>query len=160
MNAGDAIKLNLEMSKFVGLGYLGDLTDADLMRRPCAGCNHLNWQVGHLVLAEHDLMLQVLPGSMPDLPAGFSEKYAKETATSDDPQKFCNKAELLGAFEAQRAATLKSLDATNAADFDKATGIDYAPTLGSMFSLQGSHWMMHAGQWAVVRRQLGHPPMF
>lgn len=160
MNAIDAIKLNLEMAQFVGMGYLSDLSDADLMRRPCAGCNHLNWQVGHLILAEHTLMNTVLPGSMPDLPAGFAEKYAKETATVDDPQKFCTKAELLAAFEPQRAATMKSLAATAAEDFDKATGIDYAPTLGAMFSLQGSHWMMHCGQWAVVRRQLGHAPMF
>jgi hypothetical protein len=29
-----------------------------------------------------------------------------------------------------------------------------------VFSMQGSHWMMHAGQWAVLRRKLGRPPLF
>jgi hypothetical protein len=26
-----------------------------------------------------------------------------------------------------------------------------------MLSMQGSHWMMHAGQWVIVRRNLGKP---
>ena len=29
-----------------------------------------------------------------------------------------------------------------------------------MFSLFGSHWLMHCGQWAVVRRELGRKPIF
>ena len=36
----------------------------------------------------------------------------------------------------------------------------YCPTVGSVFTLQGTHWMMHAGQWAIVRRKLGKPPLF
>jgi len=26
--------------------------------------------------------------------------------------------------------------------------------------LHPQHWLMHAGQWAVVRRKLGKPPLF
>ncbi|MHC4880033.1 MAG: DinB family protein, partial [Planctomycetota bacterium] len=36
----------------------------------------------------------------------------------------------------------------------------YAPTVGAAFSLHGSHWLMHAGQWAVLRRKLGREPLF
>ena len=36
----------------------------------------------------------------------------------------------------------------------------YAPTAGAAFAMLGSHWMMHSGQWVVVRRQLGRPPLF
>ena len=35
-----------------------------------------------------------------------------------------------------------------------------APSVGAAFSMQGGHWLMHAGQWAVVRRQLGREPIF
>ena len=24
-------------------------TDAEMMKRPCEGCNHIKWQVGHLI---------------------------------------------------------------------------------------------------------------
>jgi hypothetical protein len=103
---------------------------------------------------------KVAPGSMPPLPVGFTEKYTKDSAASDDGSKFLKKAELLKAFEEQRAGSLKALDKLSDADLDKSTGVEYAPTVAAMFSMHGTHWVMHAGQWAVVRRQLGRKPIF
>jgi hypothetical protein len=160
MDSRQAIQLNLDMSAYVASAYLADLTDADLLHRPCPGANHIAWQLGHLIVAEHDLIDKVCPGTMPALPAGFRERYTKETAGSESPSQFDTKADLMKAFETQRAGTLKNLSNQKDSDFDRDTGVDYAPTVGSMFSLQGSHWMMHGGQWAVIRRQLGRPPLF
>ncbi|MBX7073749.1 MAG: DinB family protein [Pirellulales bacterium] len=160
MNARDALKLSIDMGQTVAMGYVDDLTDADLLRRPTPGCNHINWQLGHCISSEQQMIEAVAPGAMPPLPAGFAEKYTKETATIDDPAKFSNKAELLATAKAVRAATLAALAKTQDADFDKPTGMAYAPSVGAVFELQGSHWLMHAGQWAVVRRQLGKPPLF
>lgn len=160
MNARDAIKISIDMGKTIGGGYLSDLNDQELMHRPCPGCNHINWQLGHLIASEHQLIEKYLPGSMPALPAGFAEKYTKETATIDDPKKFCNKAELMKTFEQQRAATLAALAKVTDAELDKPSGIPQFSTLGAVFELQGSHWLMHAGQWAVIRRQLGRQPLF
>jgi len=160
MNAREAIKLAIEMGDMVSLPYLEDLNDAELMRRPCPGCNHINWQVGHLIVSENEMMNQAIPGSLPALPTGFAEKYSKETATSDDASKFSKKDELLKIHKAQRAATLAALNKLTDEKLDAGTGLDYAPTLGSVLSMQGSHWLMHAGQWVVVRRQLGRKPLF
>lgn len=160
MNARDALKTSIDMGKMISMGYLGDLTDAELLKRPCAGCNHINWQIGHLISSERDMIEKIAPGSMPSLPAGFSEKYTKATAASDNPADFLTKSELMSAFESVRAGTLAALAKMSDADFDKPTGVEYAPTVGVMFELQGSHWLMHAGQWAVVRRQCGRPPLF
>ena len=160
MNASDAIKIGLDTGEFVSLGYLEDLSDAEFLRRPHPGCNHINWQVGHLIASEHMMIEKIAPGSMPALPAGFAEKYTKETATCDDAGKFVAKGELIATYKAQRAGTLAALAKEADANFDKPTGLDYAATVGAMYSLQGSHWLMHAGQWAVVRRQLGRPPLF
>ena len=33
----------------------------------------------------------------------------------------------------------------------------HAPTLGALYLMQGGHWLMHCGQWVIVRRQLGKP---
>jgi hypothetical protein len=160
MNARLAIKLSIDLGSQVSLGYLEDLTDAEMFRRPCAGCNHINWQVGHLIASEHDLIEAVAPGSMPPLPAGFKERYTNDTATSDDPTAFCTKAQLMEAFHQQRAGTLAAMERATDADFDKPSGFDWSPTVGSIYSLQGGHWLMHAGQWAVVRRMLGRKPLF
>lgn len=160
MNSREAIRLSLDTGHMVFSAYLEGLSDADLMRRASPGINHINWQVGHLIVAENQMVGKACPGAVPALPAGFAEKYAKETASCDDASQFCSKAELLKAAGEQRAATLAALEKLSDADLDQPTGIPYAPTVGSVFSLQGSHALMHAGQWAVVRRQLGHPPLF
>jgi hypothetical protein len=160
MNAKDIIKIDIDMGQFISLGYLEDLTDQELFHRPAKGANHINWQLGHLIQSENEMMNTAIPGCMPNLPAGFAEKYTKDTATSDDASKFLKKDELLKAYHEQRAGTLKALAGVNENDLDKKTGVEYAPTIGAMFSMQGTHWVMHAGQWAVIRRQLGRKPMF
>ncbi len=160
MDTRAAIKMSIDMADQICMGYLSDLNDEDLMKRPCEGCNHINWQIGHLIVSEHGMMDKQSSGAMPELPAGFAEKYSKETAIIDDPAKFSRKADLLQIFKEQRAGTMAALEKAGDADFDKPSGFDWCPTVGSIFSMQGSHWMMHAGQWAVVRRQLGRPPLF
>ena len=160
MNAKDAIKIGIDMGRMISIGYVEDLTDQELLHRPAKGANHINWQLGHLIQSENEMINIVAPGSMPPLPAGFAEKYNKDTASSDNAASFLKKAELLKVFEEQRAGTLKALEKVSEADLDKPTGVEYAPSVGAMFSMQGTHWVMHAGQWAVVRRQLGRKPLF
>jgi len=160
MNAKEAIKLSIDSGRMISIGYLEDLTDQELFHRPAKGANHINWQLGHLIQSENEMTNIVAPGAMPPLPAGFAEKYSKDTAVSDDPKSFLKKAELLKVFEEQRAGTLKALEKVSEADLDKPTGVGYAPTVGAMFAMQGPHWVMHAGQWAVIRRQLGRKPLY
>src|SRR5262245_37601116 len=160
MKIKEGLKIGIDVGRMISLGYVEDLTDQELLHRPAKGANHINWQLGHLIQSENEMIDIVTPGAMPPLPAGFAEKYSKDTASSDNPNDFLKKAELVKAFEEQRAGTLKLLQSTSEADFDKPTGVDYAPTVGAMFSMQGTHWVMHAGQWAVVRRQLGRKPLF
>ena len=52
MNAKDAIRSSANVSSMVLKTYVSDLEDADLMRRPGEGCNHLAWPVSytHLTL--------------------------------------------------------------------------------------------------------------
>ncbi len=68
MDAKTAIRNVLATGDMIGMAYLGDLTDAEFMQRPHAKCNHINWQVGHLIVSENQLV--GLAWSMPSLPAG------------------------------------------------------------------------------------------
>ncbi len=155
MDAQTAIRNVLATGDMVGMAYLGDLTDAELMQRPHPKCNHINWQVGHLIASENELVGMGWP--MPELPAGFKEKYAKATASIDDPSQFATKDELMAVYKTQRAATLEILSKATAEELDKPTGVEYAPTRGQLISLNGEHWLMHAGQWVIVRRQNSKP---
>jgi hypothetical protein len=163
MNPREALRLGLECSDTVVRGYLEDLTDAELLVRPAPGANHIAWQLGHLIQSEHDVIDGVCPGSMPALPAGFGEKHTNDTAKNDSPTAFLKKSEYLKLYGEQRAATLKALEKMSDADLDKPAPEAFKSWLksaGDGFSLQGSHWLMHAGQWAVTRRKLGRKPLY
>jgi hypothetical protein len=163
MNTKQALKAGIDGGSFLAISYLEDLSDADLMVRPIPGTNHIAWQLGHLIAAEHGMLEGVSPGSMPKLPAGFSEKHSKETAASDNPKDFLTKAEYLKLAKEQRAGTYAILDKLSDDEFDKPgpeAMRSYCPTIGSIFTMQGTHWLMHAGQWPIIRRKLGKPPLF
>ncbi len=163
MNANEAIKIGIDMGDMISKMYLEDMTDEELMTRPHPKCNHIKWQLGHLIAGDNEMVNGCLPGTIAPLPTGFKEKYSKEQASSDDPSVFHSKAQLMELYASQRDAVRAALAKLNDADFDKASPEamqSYAPTVGAVFSMLGSHWVMHAGQWAVIRRQLGREPIF
>jgi uncharacterized damage-inducible protein DinB len=160
MDTKDAIRSTMDMSLFVLNSYVSDLSDDELMRRPTAGCNHLAWQLGHLISSEVGLLSDICPGKGVELPAGFVEKHAKENCESDNPGSFCSKNEYLQLFQSVRNATLEALDELPTAALDAPSPErirTFCPTVGHVFTLIGTHPMMHAGQFVVVRRQLGKP---
>ncbi len=163
MSIAKHIKTELQLPTFVVQGYLQDLNEEDLMRRPVENANHIAWQLGHLIAAEHDLNNMVCPDSMPALPEGFAEKHNKETASSDDPAAFCTKEEYLTCMAEQRAGTMALLDTLSDEDLQKPAPEkieQFGATVGAVIAGQSAHWMMHAGQWVIVRRQLGKEAMF
>ncbi len=62
MNTQDALLATQMTSSMVIKMYLDDLSDADLLQRPGAGCNHLAWQLGHLISSECGLIESIAPG--------------------------------------------------------------------------------------------------
>lgn len=163
MNTKDTIRRSIQSTDMIVNGYLGDLTDAELLVRPVPGANHIAWQLGHLVAAENMLIDAIAPGTMPKLPAGFKEKYSKETAAIDDPKAFHSKNEYLELMKEQRAGTFAALEKMSDADLEKPAPEQfraYVPQVADIFLMQGNHALMHAGQWAVVRRKLGRKPLF
>lgn len=163
MSVAEHIKVSLELPSMVVRMYLDDLTDAELLVRPHPKMNHIAWQLGHLISSEHAHVEQVSPNSMPALPIGFAERHTKETAVSDAASDFLAKHEYLAALEAQRTGTLAVLAGLSDEQLAQPApaAIHYfGPTVGSVFAGEAAHWMMHAGQWAVVRRKLGKPPLF
>jgi len=163
MQGKDAIRAAADTSLMVFKGYLADLEDADLMRRPGEGCNHLAWQIGHLTASEVSLLESICPGKAAELPSGFAEAHSKETAGSDDPTKFLSKDEYLALMDKVRAATMEALDEIPDEQLDAPAPESFrsfCPTVGHLFTLIATHHMMHAGQIVPVRRQLGKPVVF
>jgi hypothetical protein len=164
MTTKDAIKANLALSRRILEMFVGDLSDADLLVRPCPTANCIAWQWGHVIAVEAGLHA-LLPGGKPfELPAGFTEAHTKATAQAEPAKAgFRTKAEYMDLFMQVRAATEAGIDKLSDLDFDvPASGpvAAIAPTLGHVLLLTGSHLTMHTGQFSVVRRLLGKPVLF
>ena len=160
MNAKDAIRSSANLTTMVLKAYISDLHDADLMQRPGEGCNHLAWQLGHLISSEVQLLNSVAPGQAAELPTGFAAAHAKEKCGSDDPSDFHTKQTYVELFDQVRTASLAALDSYAESDLDKLAPEDFrefCPTMGDMFTLIATHPLMHAGQFVVVRRRLDKP---
>lgn len=160
MNAQQAISATMDLSQMVLKQYVGDLSDAELLKRPGPGCNHIAWQLGHLISSECGLLNSIAPGAAPELPAGFKEKHEKGNAGSDNPQDFCTRQQYLDLIDKVHAASVKALNATTEAALDQPSPEQFRkmfPTVGSIWVLIATHQLMHAGQFVPVRRALGKP---
>ena len=125
MNAKDAIRSSINLSSMVLKTYISDLDDADLLRRPGEGCNHLAWQLGHLISSEIHLLSMVAPGHGVELPEGFAEAHSKENCNNDDPASFHGKQTYVELFDKVRTASLAALDSYAESDLDKPAPEDF-----------------------------------
>jgi hypothetical protein len=160
MTAKDALKTALNSNRTLLTSYLSDFSDADLLVRPAPKANHAAWQLGHLIAAEV-MLLGMVPGAKPPaLPAGFAERYTKNTAADDGPAGFLSKAEYLRLLGQVREVTLSTLANLPEAELDTPVKGDmaaFAPTIGALFLGMASHELMHGAQFTVTRRKLGKP---
>jgi DinB superfamily len=160
MNAKDAILHTYTMGDNILSSYLGDLGDAELLVRPVPGMNHIAWQLGHIIAGERWMVEGIKPGSSPALPEGFDEGHGQTASNVDDPSKYYSKDRYQKLLKAQREATKQVLEGLSDADLD-APGPEsfrsYAPTVGAVMMMVGTHLLMHVGQFVSVRRKLGKP---
>jgi uncharacterized damage-inducible protein DinB len=155
----DVLQRNLGMLN----NTLADLSDADLLTRPCPGANHANWQLGHLILAETGMVNAFKPGSGAPVPDGWEKKYKKENAAKDDASSFANKQQLMDQFAKTRAASVAFIKSISMSDLDKPSPEqmrNFLPTLGHVVFVMPNHVAMHLGQMQVLRRKLGKPILF
>lgn len=160
MTAKDVILSAMTMGSMVLDRYISDLSDADLMRRPHPGCNHLAWQIGHLISSESSLVNMVCPGQGAELPAGFAEAHSRDAVGNDNPASFCSKKQYMDLAQQVRAATIAALQALPEERLDEPGPErmrSLFPTVAAFFLLIGTHPLMHAGQFVPIRRELGKP---
>lgn len=160
MNTQQVIRATMDTSALVLSRYVEDLSDAELMERPGPGCNHIAWQLGHLISSEVHLLKSIVPSASIELPEGFAAKHSKEQVGNDNPADFCTKQQYLDLFEKVHAVTAAEVDKLSESDLDKPAPESFRsifPTVGNMVILIATHGLMHAGQFVPIRRRLNKP---
>lgn len=159
MDAREILRLYLVHADSVTSAYLRDLSDEDMLVRPVPGANHIKWQLGHIILNQHQWMT-ALGAVMPPLPAGFEAAHAKAAAGVDEPGTFLSKQAYLHLLERCKDVTLRfmaEISPQRLHDPGPEAMRSYLPTVADVLSMLGGHQLLHAGQFAVVRRKLGKP---
>jgi hypothetical protein len=155
----DALQQNLGFVKMT----VEDMNDAELAQRPVPKANNGLWQLGHLSAAEARMVNGCAGKTVIELPAGFAEKYSKQTASIDDPAKLGKKAELLAELEKVRGKTCQWISTLTPDDLAKPTPEQIRnrfPTVAHLLMAVPGHVCMHVGQIQVLRRKLGKAVLF
>lgn len=151
------------MPDWVVRRYLEDLSDEDLCFSPIPEVNPIAWQIGHLILSERQQLYVVAGGDRIELPERFEVRHARPDPGCRPDGPFLGKEHYLELMGKQRAVTLQTLRGMNDQQLlaPAPESLHYfGPTVASVIAGQTAHWLMHAGQWAIIRRFLGRPALF
>lgn len=134
---------------------------------PPGGVSHVAWQVGHIAFAEYRLCLERLRPRTPADESLISAEFIKVFGRDSTPESVSasgyTAGQIRAVFDGVHARVLEELPGYPDADLDLAPigiphpwfttrigGLRYAPL----------HEMIHCGQIAMIRRMLGHKPIW
>ncbi len=160
MKAIDLIRFQIEMSYNMTAGLLADMLDAPMTFPTPNGGNHPIWVAGHLAYSEANLVYHIIGNETNPL-IDWKSLFGGGSQPTDDAESYPPLGDLLAKWEEVRAHTLQVLDSLSDADLDKPSANppegreDFFGTVGKVFSMIGSHPLMHRGQVSDSRRAAG-----
>lgn len=162
MKAIDGIRLALKFSD-MGMKYLGEMSDAPLLRPGPWGGNHAMWIAGHLTVVEGRLQ-QMLHGT-PNPVAHWKPLFDWGSEPVDDPAAYPPFDEVLDKFKELRRQTHAFLDEFGEEGLDRPTksqppGFNGFETAGAAILIIACHATGHLGGLNVVRAAAGKQFLF
>lgn len=158
--ANDILVHSLETSQKLLNNYLADLTPQEYLHRTSPQANCAAWIVGHLIVSEHGALKAMGVENVPDLPAGFAQRFARE---GDAPRAsdFGDVRGLLPLFNRLRQRMIDHARSLAEAEINKPLEKPHRlfATAGQRINFMAIHTTMHAGQITLIRRSLGKPPL-
>src|SRR5262249_36757493 len=135
-------------------------------RQPPGGVSHIAWQVGHLAFAEYRLGLWRIRGPQPQDVELISEAhrslFGAESMPDADAGKYPSQAEIQTVFDRVHEHVLRELENLDEGELDQPVPHPHPFAKTKLLALLwcAHHEMLHAGQIGLLRRQLGHAPLW
>lgn len=146
--------------------YLADLEPEEWLWQPTEGVTHVTWQVGHLTLVEHFLLMKRVRGERPEdaelFPlAEYAQKFGRGSTPNPDPQANPSPEELQQALARvhERATSEVQQYTDEQLDVPLAEPHPAFSTKLEAVEFCSQHELMHAGQIALLRRLMGRKPL-
>ena len=126
------------------------------------GTNHALWFAGHMAVCDNLFIGIVTPERSNEMEE-WDKLFGTGSQPTSDPENYPPPAEVLDAMRERRGVLIELLDGRSEKQLAKPTPegtYDFLPDYGSIWEIANSHEAMHAGQLTMVRRALGHAPLF
>ena len=164
MSRLDHIRDRLQFARRYTLDLLAATPEADWFRMP-DGITHVAYQVGHIAHAEYRLCLLRVRGEQPGddvvIPPNFVELFGR-LYPSPDPANYPPLADIRAALDRVHERVLAELPTFTRFDLDEPVPSTHrlCKTRGEFLEWCPMHEMVHAGQIGLLRRLLGHKPLW
>jgi hypothetical protein len=148
------------------LGLLDQMPTAEWFRQPPGGVSHVAWQAGHLAFAEYRLALWRIRGTHAQdeglLSQEFVRLFGANSVPDADPAKYPTQREIQATLDRVHEQVLRELPGLDEAALDEPVPHPHPYAKTKLLALLwcAHHEMLHAGQIGLLRRQLGHPPLW
>jgi hypothetical protein len=146
------------------IGLLDKTPTDDWFRIPAGGVSHVAWQVGHIAFSEYRLALWRIRGERPEDTALFSPDFTRLFGAKSVPQADSRyaPADLRAVLDRVHQQVLQELPGLDDAELDQPVPHPHAFATTRLKALLwcGHHEMLHAGQIGLLRRHLGHSPLW
>lgn len=156
----------LRAARVYSVRLIESFSNDDWFRMPANATTHLAWQVGHLAMAEFRLALVRIRGARPSdeaiLPASFVQLFGKGSMPLVDESAYPRPRELRATLDAVHEAVLREIPTIADHEFfapSPPPHPEFTTKIGAL-AWCGRHEMLHAGQIGLLRRLLGHEPIW
>jgi DinB superfamily len=145
---------------------LDETPQAEWFRQPAGGVSHVGWQVGHLAYSQYRLALLRMRGPQPQDDGlffpDFLRLFGANSAPDADPTRYPAAADVRAVLDRVHEQVLRELPRLQDADLDQPVPHPHRFAKTKLLALQwcALHEMVHAGQIGLLRRLLGHPPLW
>lgn len=158
---------NLGFARGYTIELLGDIPVSDWFRMP-EGCpSHIAWQVGHLALAEARLVVNRAGGRDFFADGLMDESYltlfGRTSPADGNAAKYPSADEIRRVLDRVHAAALQTLESLSDDDLEThSPGPEhrFCRTKFDFIRWCSHHEFLHTGQIGLIRRLLGHAPVW
>jgi hypothetical protein len=155
----DLLVENLKGNGQFAVMTVADMTDEELLQRPCENSTPGLYQMGHVITAEAAMMAKTHP-DFKQPPESWPKAYFGGCPSDDVLLKTATKDQLVAEFQRIRGDVIAIVEKMADADLAKPSNVDWAPTMRQLILGLDNHLWMHWGQIQVLRRKLGKKVLF
>jgi|WetSurMetagenome_2_1015567.scaffolds.fasta_scaffold146192_3 hypothetical protein len=149
------LKTNLMLAH----GLLDDITEDESMVRGKDKCNHIRWQIGHLIHCDH-YSLSLMGHKVEDYDK-YAKKYGGGSEISENAADYPGMKELRAELYKSHEQMIDFISTVAESDFEKTIGEgDKARPVWNGLTFLAMHEFYHNGQIANTRKALGRERSF